>query len=346
VAAREIRYAFFAEICYKHGFSRVALAHHLDDQAETFFINLMRRAGLKGLGGMPLKRDMFFRPLLFAHRADIELYAKEQNINYRNDSSNATDHYLRNSIRHHLLPALEGNLPGFTDALTTSMDHLTEADRLIQMVVEEKRQLLFSRKGEETRISVEALKNLQPLKTWLYYLLAEFGFHAEVLQSIAEALQHSESGKIFLSPAYKLVVDRFEVIVVPLSEELSIDLVLIDKECTEIQFPLHLRFECLDYSQSVNLKVPNNTALFDADQLHFPLQLRLWQKGDRFVPFGMTGSKLVSDFLIDQKMSLIDKEKVFVLVSGEHIIWVVGHRAGNHASVIENTLKVLRVSNE
>ena len=344
VAARDLRYAFFDELCQENGYTRVALGHHLDDQVETFFINLMRRSGLKGLGGMPLARDKFIRPLLFARRSEIEQYARHQGIAFRNDSSNDGDLYLRNKIRHHLVPPLEANLPGFSEALASGMNLLKEDAELIQQVVAEKKQSLFELKGEENHIPVSELKKLHPLYSWLYYLLIEFGFNSEVLQAATEAILNSESGKLFGSHTHRLVVDRSEVIIVPLAQNQGAQAILIDVDQTEVQFPVHLLLEVMENSPRLTLQVSNNMALFDRDKLHFPLLLRPWQQGDRFVPFGMKGSKLVSDFLIDQKISVVEKEHVFVLVSDDEIIWVVGHRAGGHSSVTEKTLKVLRVS--
>ncbi|MBU3926513.1 MAG: tRNA lysidine(34) synthetase TilS [Bacteroidetes bacterium] len=341
VAARDLRYAYFDELCQENGYTRVALGHHLDDQVETFFINLMRRSGLKGLGGMPLTRNKFIRPLLFARRSEIEQYARHQGIAFRNDSSNDEDHYVRNKIRHHLVPPLESNLPGFSEALASGMNLLKEDAELIQQVVAEKKQSFFAIKGEEIHLPVSELKKLHPLHTWLYYLLSEFDFNPQVLHSATEAILNSESGKLFGSHTHRMVVDRSEVIIVPLAQNQVAQANWIDVDQTEVQFPVHLLLEVIENSPQLTLKVSGNMALFDRDKLHFPLLLRPWQQGDRFVPFGMKGSKLVSDFLIDQKISVVDKAHVFVLVSGDEIIWVVGHRAGGHASVTNTTRLVL-----
>lgn len=343
VAARDIRYGFFDELCAKHGYTRVAIAHHADDQTETFFINLMRSSGLRGLGGIPLRRDSIIRPLLFATRDQIEQYAHEHGLGFRTDSSNESDAYLRNNIRHHLIPQLQETLPGFSVALAATMNHLKDSEALIQQVIAEKRSALFIEKENDIRIPVEDLKKLRPLKTWLFYLLSEFEFNAETIQSSAEAILHSASGKQFHSQNYRMVVDRAEVIITPIQQATELNAIEIGEEATEIVFPMHMNFKVIEKPTKLNLRVSDDTALFDRDKLLFPLLLRPWQRGDRFVPFGMNGSKLVSDFLIDQKISVVDKERIFVLVSGDKIIWVVGYRVGSYAAVVRGTKNILQV---
>ena len=209
-------------------------------------------------------------------------------------------------------------------------------------MVAEKKQSLFALKGEEIHLPVSELKKLHPLHTWLYYLLSEFDFNPWVLHSATEAVLNSESGKLFGSHTHRMVVDRSEVIIVPLAQNQVAQANWIDVDQTEVQFPVHLLLEVIENSPRLTLQVSNNMALFDRDKLHFPLLLRPWQQGDRFVPFGMKGSKLVSDFLIDQKISVVEKEHVFVLISCDEIIWVVGHRAGGHTSVTNTTRMVLK----
>jgi tRNA(Ile)-lysidine synthase len=344
VAARDLRYAFFEELCVSHGFTKVAIAHHADDQAETFFINLQRRAGLRGLAGIPLERKNIIRPLLFATRAQIEAYAQQNNLTFRNDSSNNSDDYLRNRIRHHLLPKAEEVLPRFLSALTVTMNHLRETDEMIRCMIAEKQKALFHRMADEIRIPIKSLTKLRPLKTWLHYLLEDFGFNPEVIQSAAVAIESNQSGKVFLSNQYRMVIDRTEVIIVPLQQLKIAEEVILPADCTSIESPFRLDIKVIERTKNVNLKVAAHTALFDYDQLIFPLLLRPWRQGDRFYPYGMEGSKLVSDFLIDSKVSITDKEKTYVLLSGDKIIWVVGLRASRYAAVTRETKNIFKLN--
>lgn len=344
VAARDLRYAFFEELCVSHGFTKVAIAHHADDQAETFFINLQRRSGLRGLAGIPLERNNIIRPLLFAKRQQIETYTKENNLTFRNDASNNSDDYLRNRIRHHLLPLAEETIPGLLSALTVTMNHLRETDEMIKCMIAEKQKALFHRMADEIRIPIKSLTKFRPLKTWLHYLLEDFGFNPEVIQSAAVAIESNQSGKVFFSDQFKMVIDRSEVMILPTQHITITEEILIPRDCTTIETPFKLNLKVIERSKISSLKVNADTALFDFDQLTFPLLLRPWQQGDRFTPFGMKGSKLVSDFLIDAKVSVLDKEKTYVLISGDEIIWVVGLRASRHAAVGKETKSIIRLN--
>ncbi len=343
VAARDLRYTFFEELAQQHGFTKIAIAHHADDQAETFFINLQRRSGIRGLAGIPVRREKIIRPLLFATRQEIEDFANINKLVYRNDSSNSSDYYLRNRIRHHLLPALEEVMPGFMDAISLVMSHLRETDVMIQQMISERQNLLFNKVGEEIRIPLADLQSLDPLHTWLHYLLADFGFNREVILSAAEVITNHESGRKFFSDKYKMVIDRSTLIIVPRQDQSISEEGLIWAESQNLHSPLNLSIQMMDRNEVSDLKVHPNTALFDLDRLEFPLVLRKWKHGDRFQPFGMKGSRLVSDFLIDAKVDVIEKERVYVLTSGEEIIWVVGYRAASGASVTEKTKKIFSV---
>jgi tRNA(Ile)-lysidine synthase len=281
---------------------------------------------------------------LFATRAQIEAYAQQNNLTFRNDSSNNSDDYLRNRIRHHLLPKAEEVLPRFLSALTVTMNHLRETDEMIRCMIAEKQKALFHRMADEIRIPIKSLTKLRPLKTWLHYLLEDFGFNLEVIQSAAVAIESNQSGKVFFSDQFKMVIDRSEVMIVPTQHITITEEILIPRDCTTIETPFKLEIKVIERTKNVNLKVAAHTALFDYDQLIFPLLLRPWRQGDRFYPYGMEGSKLVSDFLIDSKVSITDKEKTYVLLSGDKIIWVVGLRASRYAAVTRETKNIFKLN--
>ncbi len=344
LAAREIRYAYFERLCQDQGFTKVAVAHHADDQAETFFINMNRRAGLKGLSGIPLVNDKIVRPLLFASRNQIEAYAADHNLAFRTDSSNLSDNYLRNKIRHHLLPVAEEVMPGFVSGLNKSMLHLRDTEEMLDQVVRLKQAEIFEPFGERISVNIEGLVTLKPLKTWLFYLLYDFGFNREQLQSAAEAITNSQVGKVFFSPSHSLLIDRRKVFISKVEPKKYTKAVSVEAGATVISHPLNLTFQKIPLSPDLSWKTNSDTALFDFDGLEFPLTIRPWQQGDRFQPFGMKGSKLVSDLLIDQKVSQWDKNRVFVLAQGKTILWVIGYRVSGHAKLTAQTKRIYRIS--
>ena len=177
-SARELRYAWFNKVCVENDYSTIAVAHNQDDKIETFFINLFRGAGIKGLKSIPVVRQNIIRPLMFATRNQIEEYANKNNIEFREDSSNSSDYYLRNKIRHQLIPKIEKISPGFAIAAQKSIDNLRDADLILQSVIDKKRKELFNVNSIGiTRISIPGLQKLSPIKIWMYYLLTEYGFH-------------------------------------------------------------------------------------------------------------------------------------------------------------------------
>jgi tRNA(Ile)-lysidine synthase len=342
-AARELRYNWFERLADQHGFDRIALGHHRDDAEETFFINLIRGSGLTGLKSIPAKRGRFIRPLLFASRQSVETYAEEHGLKCRQDSSNASDKYLRNRIRHHLIPLL-GEIDGRAkEGLAKSLSNLEEDYLILQELINEKRKKMIIRNGEYLTISINDLLTLQPVQTWSYYLLFPFGFNRDTTDSIARSSEEKESGKIFISVSHELLVDREHLFIRDREAKPSSETMLIHLHDEQIDHPVGMEFKVVDNEDSGFGVSGNTTVWFDLDKLHFPLKLRSWKTGDSIRPFGMEGSKLVSDILTDEKVNLFDKEKVMVLESGGVIIWILGIRRSDHFKVGENTRKVYRL---
>lgn len=340
-AARNLRYDWFNDLCDNHGFSKIAVAHHLDDQKETFFINLFRGSGLKGLKGIPIVRGKIIRPLLFASRKEIESYAYSKNIEFRSDSSNDSGKYLRNQIRHNLLPVVEDLKPGFQERFESSLELLKEDNQVFEELLNEKRKRLFQREGDRQKIEIGSVKDLSA--AMFFYLLSVFGFNRSVTNSIFQSIKSNEIGKVFLSSTYRLLVDRNFLIIEKLTEVTDSEIFLINKTDNEITLPVHLNFKIYPKDDTFRIKKEKAVAYFDFEKLTFPLLLRRWEHGDRFTPFGMKGSKLISDYLIDDKVDNFAKEKVWVLISGKEIIWVVGYRASNKFNITIASKEVLEV---
>ena len=337
MAARDLRYEWFDRLLTTEGYSAVATAHHLDDQTETFFINLLRGAGLAGVHGILPKQGRIIRPLLFASREQIDEFVRDNRLTFREDSSNKSRKYLRNRIRHELTPVLRDIDPAFSQKLDNTMHHLRGVEDILNQRVEEVSARVIIRDKDSFHIEIARLRELQPTETWIFLLLQKFGFSAAVLKEISGAID-GISGKMFFSPTHRLVKDRELLFIEPLSiidagqKEYS-----IDKETPGITLPFPMDFLLLEVAEALPLLHDPSYACLDAGKLTYPLILRRWQKGDCFVPFGMTGRKMVSDFLIDLKLSLPAKEKIWILLSAGEVVWVLGKRIDDRYRIAKNT---------
>lgn len=343
VAARELRYAWFEELIQKEGFDYVAVAQHADDQVETFFINLLRGSGLTGLRGMPLKRDNIIRPLLFANRKQIIMYAGENDLDFREDSSNKEDTYLRNKIRLNLLPELEKLSANAPVAIVESMYKLNEADELLKQLLNEKYNSLFSEKEGFLLLPKDDVVKLQPTDTWLYYLLKRFGFNRDTTNNMTDAIIREQIGRAFVSETHEAIIDRKNLLIRPIIK-MDVKEYFIQREQDQITDPLILNFECIPNNKAFKIKSDARVAQLDEGKLTYPLKIRRWQHGDRFAPFGMRGSKLLSDYFIDNKINLFEKQNIWLLISGNDIVWVVGHRISENYKITKQTDNVLTVS--
>jgi len=342
-AARELRYDWFEEVCQLNGYDKIAVAQHADDQIETFFINLLRGSGVAGLKGMPLKRENVIRPLLFAERKEIEQYAKERNLDFREDSSNLSDKYLRNQIRHHLLPQLEKIKVDYRKPINKSLQYLTEDHQMIQHFIEGKRNELFIDQVEVVKIPLDKLFDSLDQHSLLFYLLKDFGFNRDVTDAICEAVQNNNTGKLFYSSDYQLLIDREFLLLKKAGPKFEDDTFYIRSVGDNINMPISLKLEIAENNSLLQISKDPSIAYFDLEKLNFPLIVRKWKVGDRFIPFGMEGSKLVSDFLIDQKVNRFEKDRVYVLESERKIIWLIGYRISDEFRITEKTETVLVV---
>jgi tRNA(Ile)-lysidine synthase len=340
VAARDLRYNWFYELLETENYDYILTGHHADDNIETFLINLSRGTGLEGLVGIPEQNDKIIRPLLLFSRAEIANYANEHGIQWREDSSNASDKYLRNKIRHDLVPLLKELNPQFISSFQKTQSFLQESQQMVEDASIMVYQQVAKQEEDEIRFDLNQLKKLPNYRSYLYQWLNEFGFLA---WDDVYDLVDSQSGKQVFSPNFRLLKDRDFLILCPINTEIEVQPYFIDKDIKEVNIPLNLSF-C-----KVNeLSVPSNTAIFvDQDKLEFPLVLRRWRQGDYFQPFGMDGkSKKVSKLFKDEKLSLIEKEKAWILWSGETIVWVVGIRQDERFRVSESTQNILKIQLE
>ncbi|MFV8380029.1 tRNA lysidine(34) synthetase TilS [Flavobacterium sp. LB3R33] len=340
VAARELRYNWFYELLETEKFDYILTAHHADDNLETFLINLSRGTGLEGLTGIPEQNDRVIRPLLAFSQEEMEEYAKLNNIHWREDSSNASDKYLRNKIRHHLVPMLKELNSNFLSSFHKTQTYLQEA----QVMVEDASIMIYQQvaKQEEDTIyfDLKKLKKLPNYKSYLHQWLKEFGFSAwDDIYDLVE----SQSGKFVFSPEYRLLKDRDSLILSPINFVNEKEEYAIDENQKEVNIPLNLTF-----CKVADISLTTNSAIFvDADKLQFPLVLRHWNEGDSFQPFGMDGkSKKVSKLFKDEKLSLLEKENLWLLCSNNQIVWIIGLRQDERFRIENTTKNILKIQLE
>ena len=341
MAARDLRYAWFEELRQQLGYDKTAVAHHADDQAETFFINLLRGAGLRGLKGMLPQNGVIIRPLLWASRGQIHQYAVENQILWREDHTNAENVYLRNKIRNQLLPAFDELHPEARQGLYKSLEHLASENELYRELLKEKLSKIVAHDDGVQKAKVPELVEGPISFQLLFEWLRQYNFNTDQCRFIYEAMETGIGNKYY-SPTHQLVIGRNEL---QLSEIKPVDdeEIQIEMGEEEIVSPIHLRFSQFEKNADFNIDKSSEVAMLDADKIHFPLTLRHWRHGDRFHPLGMNGSKLLSDFFVDQKFTEVQKKNVFLLVSVENqILWVVGHRIDDRFKVTSETKSVYR----
>jgi tRNA(Ile)-lysidine synthase len=334
MAARDMRYAWLRKLISQHGFDYLATAHHLNDSLETFLINLSRGTGIDGLKGIQLKQNEIIRPLYDFTKNEILNYARENQITWREDVSNAQNDYIRNKIRNQIVPVLNEIHPGFLRNFEKSTGFLAEMQNLVEKTVEEKRNQLFVFQENDIIISIETLKNSEPLHSWLFYLFSPFGFkHPNEIEKLMNA---KENGEI-RSKTHRLIKNRNELLLAgihliePSTEFMMEEDVILEK-------PLSLKF-----SKSKERDL-NAAETLDYDKIKFPVRLRKKKTGDVFFPFGMNGSKKLSKFFKDEKYSKPEKENTWLMVDDEgKILYVVGKRIDNRFRITEHTHKFLNI---
>lgn len=338
MAARELRYAWFEELRKEYNAQAIAVAHHRDDSIETLLINLTRGSGLCGLTGIRPRNGYVVRPLLPLSREDVFSYIDSNKLSYVTDSTNSSDIYTRNFIRLKVLPLLAQINPSIKASLARTADHLGEAEIIFKHVINEARNKVI----QDNSLSIDALMEFPAPKTILFELLKPYGFTRLVTEDIFSSLD-KDSGKLFYSDSYRLLKDRSFLLIDSLEkhEQQCFTLDIVEGHIT---VPIELIFSKLVINKDFLIERNLNFAYFDYDKLKFPLTLRHWKEGDWFVPFGMTGRKKLSDYFSNNKFSLFDKEKIWLLCNGEDIIWIVGERPDNRYRIDKSTKKVLKVN--
>lgn len=340
MAARDLRYAWFESLRVETEADWIAVAQHKNDHIETVLLNLSRGTGLLGLQGILPKREKIIRPILFLTSAQVTSATQELGIRYRDDQTNFSTKYARNQIRLAVVPELKKVNPDFEAVMERNIQHFQEAQALLSFFIDPLRDKIF-KTAEDVGIKIQksdlqAYIGNMPL---MYELFRPFGFSKEVLSDLI-ACWAGESGRLFASDSYELLLDRAFLYVRPLGEAATDSLLRVEEGAEAWSFG-GKEFKA-SLSADIGIQRKSMLAQLDADLLVYPLQMRYWQEGDTFIPLGMKGRKKLSDFFIEQKLSVFEKKQVPILVNGDGaIVWIVPYRLDNRFKISERTKKVL-----
>lgn len=347
MAARELRYRWFEQIRKEQKAYAVAVAHHKDDSVETVLLNLIRGTGIRGLTGIKPKNGYIVRPLLCCDREDVLEYIEKRKLKFVTDRTNLLNEYRRNKIRLEVLPLLESIQPSVRESIARTIEHLGETEILYEQAISEAKtricpDLNKSDNGEMFSILISALEKERSPKSVLYEILSDYGFGRLDVETIYKN-RSGLPGRVFYSHTHRLVFDRDRIIVTEIPSNDSREYQIEEGQAV-VNEPVKMKCEQIAYSSDVVISASKSVANLNADKLLFPLTVRHLKKGDSFIPFGMHGRKLISDFCTDLKMSAIEKEELWLLCSGKDIVWVIGERIDNRFRVDETTKRIFRLT--
>jgi tRNA(Ile)-lysidine synthase len=342
-AARELRYAWFYELLDVHQYDFIVTAHHLQDQVETILINQIRGTGLKGMRGIPYKNALVVRPFLHTAKSEIRYFAKTNNINWREDSSNASDDYLRNKLRHHVLPQMREIEPSIDSIFHKNAEKATEAHALLSHFMDDAASDLveFEEVDGDFKLPISRLRSYPQVHLLLYHILNRIGFSYEQCKQVAQMFE-GESGKMVQNDDYAVWRDRAFLLVRRVD---NIPFKLNIGGIGTYEFPYGVLEVALRENKNIDFKkTPRHQCLLDAEKLNFPLLVRNWEEGDKFQPLGMSGTKLVSDFFIDLKLPVFKKKQIPIVVSDDKIVWVGGLRPDHRFKVDPSSNNVMQIT--
>lgn len=342
VAARELRYDWFQELAVARSMQCILTAHHANDNIETLLINFFKGTGINGLHGILPKQANIIRPLLFAKKEEIAGFAVACNLKFVEDSSNASDKYTRNYFRNQLIPDLQKIFPQVENNLLHNIERFREIELLYRQSVQHHTKKLLEIKGNEIHIAVLKLLKTTALKTVVYEIIRDYGFTAHQTEK-AVALLQSESGKYILSATHRIIKNRNWLIIAP-NKTIEAENIFIEENDTQVVFRQGVIDIELLLTTNYKPQTTNLVAQLDADEIKFPLLLRKWKPGDYFYPLGMQKKKKLARFFIDQKLSIIQKEKTWVIEMDKKILWVIGLRIDDRFKITGKTKNVLQIS--
>ena len=345
IAARALRYNWFNELLNQLSINYILTAHHANDNIETLLMNFFKGTGINGLQGIAAKDagigGKVARPLLFATKEEILEYAQVNQLTWREDQSNQTNKYTRNYFRNELLPSIEKVFPKVNDNLMDNLNRFKEVNTIYDLGLSTLLKKLMEPKGEDIYISVLKLLKTPAISTVLFEILSKYQFTSHQIPEVIKLLK-ADSGKYLVSPTHRLLKNRQWMILSPI-KSLQSGCILIEAGQTDIEFlGGELKIKTIETPLQINKD--NKVALLDSKEIKFPLLLRKYKQGDYFYPLGMSKKKKLSRFFIDSKLSLKEKEQIWVIESNKKIIWVLGHRIDDRFKITPQTKSVLSIN--
>lgn len=338
MAARELRYAWFEKIRVESNAQKIAVAHQQDDSVETILINLIRGTGIKGLTGITPINGNIVRPLLAINRDEIMTYLSDNNLDFIEDSTNKQDIYTRNKIRLNIIPLLKTINPSVSESIIRTSQNLVQVEKIYNNHIDRVKKKIF----KENQINIELLLKEEEPQTILFELLYPYGFNAVTINNIYDSIK-AQSGKTFYSQQYKIIKDRKTFIIKDISNSKDV-IYTLDEHQKQINKPIKLSFESIKNIKKINFSTDKNVIYVDKSKLDYPLTIRKWIHGDKFIPFGMKGQKKISDYFSNQKKSIIDKENTYLLCTASNkIIWIIGERMDDRFKITEMTNNCLKI---
>jgi len=343
MAARELRYNWFEKIRDENNYDFIATAHHKDDIIETFFINLARGTGIRGLSGIKALSGKLIRPVLFADRVQILNYINENRLEYREDASNNDVKFKRNKLRHDIIPLFAEINPAHKQNMLKTIERLNITQQILNDKIGEIKANVVDEKDGQLFFSIPKLKQLNNLSFYLFELLNPYGFNGDQVESMVKSID-GIPGKSFYSVTHELIKDRENFILVPKYKKIQHSIQVSDSKGTVVLYG-ESKLQIKSISRTKGFKIPqqNDIVALDRDKLNFPLEIRNWQKGDYFYPIGMNRKKKLSDFFIDNKFTKIEKEKTLLLVSNGKIVWLISYRLDNRFKITDKTENILQI---
>lgn len=340
MAARDLRYAFFKTVKEQHDYQKIAIAHHQNDAMETVLLNLIRGTGIAGLHGIKAKKGDIIRPLMCFNSATIDEMIAENEFDYVEDRSNASNKYMRNKIRLDILPEMKKLNPSLEDTFRKNLEYFSDLEDFLNLQIQQLKQQIFDQKENQITIKIDEIKKLIPKKFLLFELLKDFNFNLTTVENIIESLD-GISGKTFYSETHQVILDRNKLLISEKQRE-----IIRTQQIDEGQQMIDLNHFTISINKingiPKDLKTDTNSIYMDAEKLIYPLKLRTWQEGDRFHPFGMQGEKKISDFLIAEKVPVSQKKQIPILINADgKVIWLCGLRADDRFKVKSNTKKII-----
>jgi len=340
MAARELRYNWFIEQAKQNKFNFILTAHHANDNIETLLINLIRGTGINGLKGIPHKQNMIARPLLFASKDLITDYAKKNKLTYRNDSSNDEVKYKRNYLRHEIVPGLKKLNPALENTFENNIRLFKQSATVVKQFVNEKREEIVTEKDGCYQIDVKKLLKEESAELLLHEWLSPKGFNSSQTEQILKSLAAKLSGKLFFSETHKALIDRDFIFIEKTNDKIS-DKEFLIKDLSDFKkLPFKVNAGLTSSKKIISQK---KVAQIDFEKRGFPLKIRKWKAGDKFMPLGMNGFKKISDFLINQKLNRFEKENIWLLLSKNEVVWVIGQRLDDRYKINPDTKKILKL---